>query len=368
MSGVVRFSFDGREVPASPGQTIAGALYAAGVRTLSWSPRYRRPRGLRCGTGACPGCTVAVGGARGIQACITPVVGGEVVERIRPWLPWLPADRLGFLVPAGFQSSRWLRPAPIWHIAEPVLARLAGQGPPPSPSSPLHRTASRAEDRVVDVLVVGGGERGLRAATLEAAAGRSVLLVDRGPEPGGRLLDRRGGAAVARALADAARAAGVEVLARATSLGTFDDGVDAVVADERLVVVRAGRVVRETGSLDREVVLPDGDRPGVLLASAVERLIAREGVSPGRRAVIVATGDGEATADSLEHVLAVVGTRVVARCEPGAVVAIHGRSAVRAVSLARGRIRCDLVVVAAGRRPADELDRQEAVPVEPHVP
>ena len=41
----VTFSFAGREITAYEGDTVAAALYAAGVRIFSRSFKYHRPRG-----------------------------------------------------------------------------------------------------------------------------------------------------------------------------------------------------------------------------------------------------------------------------------------------------------------------------------
>lgn len=362
----LRFRFEGREVPARDGQTVAGALWGAGIRTLSWSSKFRRPRGLRCGAGACPGCTVRVNGLAGINACETPIRGGEVVERVRPRLRWLPADRLGFLVPAGFQGARWLRSKAVWDVAERVIAHLAGHGGLADPDALDRQPVPVAAHVTVDLLVVGAGARGLTAATAAGAAGRSVLLIERGPMPGGRLLDAFAGAPEAEAMAAAARAAGVDVRCGATSLGAFDDGIVAIAHAGGLLLVHAREVVNATGSLDREVVLPDGDRPGVLLATAATRLVVREGVLPGRRIVLVQTPAGAEVARGLQGLLAASGVAVVAIVAPSDVRAIRGREHVRAVTLAGGRrIACDAVVVAAGRRPADELARQAHLPIEP---
>jgi len=38
------FTFDGRTIPALAGQSIAAALYAAGVRIFTRSFKYHRPR------------------------------------------------------------------------------------------------------------------------------------------------------------------------------------------------------------------------------------------------------------------------------------------------------------------------------------
>lgn len=356
MTEDLRFSFEGRDVTARPGQSIAGALHAAGVRVLGWSPRYRRPRGFRCGTGTCPGCTLRVDGLPGVLACMTPVRGGERVERIRPWLHWLPADRIGWLVPAGFQGGRLFRSPLVWRLAAPLLARLAGQAPLPAVGAIPGR--GTFAERSVDVLVVGAGETGLRAAADEAGSGRSVLVVDRDTDPGGSLLLEPGGAAVGERLAAEARAAGAEIRLCATAIGAFDDGVEGIVIDGGLLAVHAARTIHACGARDGEVSLPDGDRPGVMLASAVLRLIVREGVQPGRRAVVVEAG-GETA--SLVALLEQAGVAVVARCVPESVTAIHGRSWVTGVTAGVRRIPSDLVVVAGPRRPADELARQAAV-------
>ena len=69
------FTFDGRAVPAYPGETIAAALLAAGIRTLRRSPRADHARGAFCWMGLCQECTVVVGGERK-PACRTPVAEG----------------------------------------------------------------------------------------------------------------------------------------------------------------------------------------------------------------------------------------------------------------------------------------------------
>ncbi|MDN5761840.1 MAG: (2Fe-2S)-binding protein [Microlunatus sp.] len=63
------FSFDGRDIPFRPGQTVGGALLAAGV--LSWrSTRIEgSPRGLFCGIGVCFDCLVTVDARSNQRAC-----------------------------------------------------------------------------------------------------------------------------------------------------------------------------------------------------------------------------------------------------------------------------------------------------------
>lgn len=75
----VSFEFDGRPVTALPGQTIAAALWAAGV--LSWRTTRvnARPRGVFCGIGTCFDCLVTVNGRPGLRACLVPVRAGDTV-------------------------------------------------------------------------------------------------------------------------------------------------------------------------------------------------------------------------------------------------------------------------------------------------
>ena len=67
------FEFEGREVAFEPGDTVASALYRAGVRTFSRSVKYHRRRGLYCGTGDCPNCLMTVDGLPAVHTCITRV-------------------------------------------------------------------------------------------------------------------------------------------------------------------------------------------------------------------------------------------------------------------------------------------------------
>jgi sarcosine oxidase, subunit alpha len=349
----VAFMFDGRPMWGQAGGSIGAALHAAGVRVLSHSAKYRRPRGLRCGAGWCPCCAVRVDGVPGVPACVTPLRGGERVERERPYLARLPLDRLSRLAPAGFYYERLAHAPRAWSRAERVLARLAGVSRPPD--APQQAPPS-FEERDADVLVVGAGRAGMAAAAGHARSGKRVLVVDRDVEPGGRLLSREGGEAEARQLAAAMRTAGADLILEATALGRFDDGVFGVATASGAIAVRAGQVVYATGSRDREHAFPDGDRPGVLLAGAVERLIVRDGVSPGDVAVVAGGGEH---AEHVVRLLQSAQVRVAAVCAPADLAAAHGRHAVTAVTLGAGRrVACDLVVLALGREPADELSRQ----------
>ena len=77
----VRFSFEGRELVALEGESIAAALLAAGDRVLRHHERTGAPRGLYCGIGHCLECRVWVDDVGTVRACTTRVEDGMSVRR-----------------------------------------------------------------------------------------------------------------------------------------------------------------------------------------------------------------------------------------------------------------------------------------------
>jgi predicted molibdopterin-dependent oxidoreductase YjgC len=75
----IHFTLDGAPLGALAGDTIASALYAAGIR--AW--RRARPgdeRGLLCGIGICFDCLVTVDGLPGQRACQVILRDGMKIE------------------------------------------------------------------------------------------------------------------------------------------------------------------------------------------------------------------------------------------------------------------------------------------------
>ena len=76
----ISFMYDGKEFPAYEGETIAVALHAAGIRTLSESHGKNRGRGLYCAIGNCASCNMVVDGESNVKTCVTLVRDGMVVK------------------------------------------------------------------------------------------------------------------------------------------------------------------------------------------------------------------------------------------------------------------------------------------------
>jgi sarcosine oxidase, subunit alpha len=383
----VKFTFDGREVSGLEGDTIGSALFASGQRTFSRSFKYHRRRGLLCCAGQCPNCLVAVDGAPGVRACTEPLREGMRVEHMNA-SPSLEFDAMratdifgGPFTPPGFYYKTFIRPRRFWPLYEKVLRHAAGLGKLRK-SQPEREWRTEYRRRHADVLVIGGGATGLSAAAAAAELGADAVLVDEGPEPGGRLL-AEGGVEHARKLTERARAAGVEVLANAPALGTFD-GLVPVWQGDTLHQIRARQQVYATGAIEQPLLFPGNDLPGVMLSGGVRRLISMFAVKPGMRAAVATVDDrglGAAlallragvevccVADLRDHVsggpAGALARMNVDLMRGTTVLEARGRSHVEGAVLGRpgsdegGRtVACDLLVVSGGSAPATSLVAQ----------
>ncbi|MBA2774138.1 MAG: (2Fe-2S)-binding protein [Nocardioidaceae bacterium] len=373
------FTWNGRTFPAYAGDTIASALAACGVRVFSRSFKYHRPRGLLTASYLDPGCMVQVDDEPNVRGAHRLVEPGMRVSSQDTW-PSLEVDvkaanqLVGRFLSAGFYYKTFMGPSRLWPAYEKVLERFAHGGEIPDLES-YDRRRHHYDKRHAhpDVLVAGGGPAGMAAALAAAEAGATVLLVEEEHALGGHL--RWGGDDVRSALAELRRqiegTAAIEVLTDSVVLGRYDDNWVSVVqrglptVDERLVKARAKTLVVAAGLVERPYVFAGNDVPGVMLSTAVRRLIELHAVSPGRRAVVLrANPDGDAAVAALRR----VGVEVVhvedAR-RGGDIVRVRGRDRVRGVHLADGRrVACDLVVTATGwTAPVSLLTMAGVVPV-----
>jgi sarcosine oxidase subunit alpha len=85
------FEFNGKKYPAFAGDTIASALWAAGVKVLGRSFKYHRPRGGFAFTAADRNTLVRVGDEPNVRASATLAKPGIVVNPQNIW-PSLGAD------------------------------------------------------------------------------------------------------------------------------------------------------------------------------------------------------------------------------------------------------------------------------------
>jgi sarcosine oxidase subunit alpha len=383
----ITIDFEGAPVPAFAGEPVAVALHAAGIETLARSSKYHRPRGFFCLDGHCAACLLRIDGRPNQRACLTPARADLACTRQNAF-PSADVDLLGaadWLFPEGMDHHTMMTGSPTGNALFLKLVReMGGAGTLPD-APPAARLAPR--DETLDVCVIGGGPAGLAAARAiaEAAPGARVALYDEQAAPGGSLLAEAGGTARGAQMAEAARGAGVRLVARATAIGYYpeDDaspeapdetseagrGLLAVVAGDRLVRVRARRTLYATGGYDQNLPFADNDRPGVISARACGRLAFHWGVRPVPPKGTVIILDGAPTAAPLERALHGAGVRT-ARVDLAreTVVGARGTKRVRGLVLRAAdgttrKLEGALVAVATLPSPASELPRQHGAAV-----
>jgi sarcosine oxidase subunit alpha len=311
------FSFDGRNYKGLAGDSLASALLANGVHLLGRSFKYHRPRGVLAAGAEEPSALVSVlrDAARytpNLRATQVELYDGLEAHSQNRW-PSLAfdvgaiSDLLSPLFPAGFYYKTFMWPRGGWKaLYEPYIRAAAGLGRSPREADP-DRYANRYAH--CDVLVVGGGPAGLAAALAAAERGARVMLCDEQAQLGGSLLAEPAGepadAWLARSIESLGSNARVTLLPRTTAFGYFPHNLIALnqrLTDhlahpqtgqvrERCWQVRAQQVVLATGAIERPLVFPGNDRPGIMLSGAARSYLNRYAVFPGTRAVVIAACD-----------------------------------------------------------------------------
>ena len=353
------FTFNGEPRSAFAGDTIISALAASGDRVFTRSFKYHRPRGLLTASYHDPNCLLQVDDEPNVRAAHRKVAPSMKVSTQNAW-PSLNIDVgtanqvVGRFIGAGFYYKTFIKPQRLWPAYEKVLQRFAAGGEVDA-ASPHGEYDKRYAHP--DVIVAGAGPAGMAAAIAAAGAGAKVMLVEEEHELGGHL--RYGGAAELAVLAElraaVAAAPSIEVLLDSAVTGRYDDNWVAVVqrslpqVTERLIKARAKSLVVAPGLVERPYVFDGNDLPGVMLSSAVRRLVRLFAVRPGERAVVfTANGEGDAAVADLERARVEIAGVVDAR-SGGGLVRARGNGAVQSVELEDGRLlECDLLVTATG--------------------
>jgi sarcosine oxidase subunit alpha len=161
-------------------------------------------------------------------------------------------------------------------------------------NTPHIRTAKRYD--FCDVLIIGAGPSGLSAALAAADAGASVVLVDENAHAGGSGMYQLGADNTRRdqthtLLQKARQHSQIRILESTTASGWYADQWIPLTDADKMVKLRAKATIVAGGAYEQPTVFRNNDLPGVMLGSAMQRLIYRYAVQPARRVVITAANE-----------------------------------------------------------------------------
>ena len=298
------FEFEAERYCGFSGDTVSSALCAAGESALARSFKYHRLRGVLSMANHDVNALFQDDVQPNVRGDVTPLrqgmrltavntFGGVKYDRARI------LDRLSVLFPVGFyykafHSPKWL--FPLW---ERMFRRIGGLG---ELDFSAQRLSTPKRYDFCDVLVVGAGPSGLSAALACADAGARVCIVDENARIGGSLTYQRGGDERAldllRAFDDRInRHPNITVRSGTLAAGYYADHLLPLIEEQRITNLRARAVIVASGVLEQPAVFRNNDLPGVMLASAAQRLIYRYAVKPMQSAVVLtANDDGYAAA------------------------------------------------------------------------
>lgn len=201
------------------------------------------------------------------------------------------------------------------------------------------------------VLVIGAGPAGLAAAITSRKAGAEVLLVDSNLKTGGQLFKqihkffgssahRAGvrGIDIGKEMTSEARELGVMIWLNSTVTGCYKDNEVAIergsdlTQEKKLEIVIADKIVIATGASENAVRFRGWDIPGVMGAGAVQTMINVCRVLPGKRVLMVGSGN---VGLIVSYQLMQAGARVVKLVEAAPTISGYG---VHAAKIARSGV------------------------------
>ena len=319
----ISFKFDGKTYYGFKGDTLASALLANNVHLIGRSFKYHRPRGIMTSGSEEPNAIVQINPNSNITEPNARATEIEIYEGLEAtsqncW-PSVNFDIGGInnflapFLPAGFYYKTFMWPKSFWKKYEFFIRHSAGLGKSPTTKDPDiydHRNIH------CDVLVVGAGISGILAAKNAAKNNYKTLLLDEKNELGGstifetnenkKINNTFSSEWLKKEISELKNIKNLEIKTR-TSVAAYHQ-YNYLLAREnltdhlekkykknkirqRLLKIRAKKVILATGALERPLVFNNNDRPGIMLSSAVKKYIDFYGVACGKKNIFFTNND-----------------------------------------------------------------------------
>ena len=320
----ISFKFDGKTYFGFKGDTLASALLSNGIHLVGRSFKYHRPRGIMtCGSeepnAICqinPGTDLT---EPNVRATEIELYEGLEARSQNCW-PNVNFDIGGInnfispFIPAGFYYKTFMWPKSFWkNIYEPLIRKSAGLGKSPTLPDPDLYDHKHIH---CDVLVIGGGISGIIAAKIAAKSGSNTILIDDKNTLGGstifqnnenfKINDEISKDWLFKEIEELKKLKNLTIKTR-TSVAAYHS-YNYLLAKEnltdhlsknnktsnirqRLWKIRSNKVIIASGAIERPLVFNNNDRPGIILASSVNKYLNFYGVICGENNFVFTNND-----------------------------------------------------------------------------
>ncbi len=156
-----------------------------------------------------------------------------------------------------------------------------------------------------DIAIIGAGSAGLCAAIQAAAAGAGVVVFDENQLPGGQLFKQIHkffgsrehqagvrGFEIGQQLLEDVKKSGAKVMLDSVVYGLFAENSLGVIAEDKYhYEVKAKKIILAAGAKENYMAFPGSTLPGVMGAGAAQTMINVNRVLPGKRIVMLGSGN-----------------------------------------------------------------------------
>ena len=369
---ILKFQFNGKHYEGYEGDTLASALLRENVKVVGRSFKYHRPRGIFGSGSEEPNALIKLEGSNthepnrratsiklydGLKANSQNYIGNVKFDILSL------NDFIHPFISAGFYYKTFMWPKSFWEkVYEPIIRRAAGLGSLSTEPDPDRYDKGYLH---CELLIIGSGPAGLKMALDASRNGKKIILVDEDFIMGGQLLSNEteinGSSSlqwIEQTLSELSNSSNVRIMTRTSVYGVYDHGIygaletvtdeiDRPGARQILWRIYANKSVLASGATERPIAFPNNDRPGVMLASAVQTYNKRFNVKCGDNISLFTNNSGA----NLSKISNLIDTR-----DGLHIVDVHGRNQIKSITLNSGKkINSDCLAVSGGWNPNLQL-------------